>query len=60
MSVSKKGLKGFQKTPEEEQKSKRIYVYLTEKEHEAFKEYCNVKNKSLSNDIRDYILKCIP
>ena len=60
MSASKKGLKKKKKTPIEEQKSKRINVYLTEKEHEAFKEYCNVKNKSLSNVIRDYILKCIP
>lgn len=59
MGITEKGKKGFQKTPENEQKNKRINVYLTNDEYDKFKEYCNVKNVSKSNVIRDYILECI-
>ena len=43
MGITEKGKKGFQKTPENEQKNKRINVYLTSDEYDKFKEYCNVK-----------------
>ena len=59
MGNTEKGKKGFQKTPESEQKNKRINVYLTSEEYDKFKDYCNVKNESKSNVIRDYILRCI-
>ena len=59
MGNVEKGKKGFQKTPENEQKNKRINVYLTSEEYDKFKDYCNVKNESKSNVIRDYILRCI-
>ena len=59
MGNTEKGKKGFQKTPENEQKNKRINVYLTSEEYDKFKDYCNVKNESKSNVIRDYILRCI-
>ena len=59
MGITEKGKKGFQPTPENEQKNKRINVYLTSLEHKAFKEYCDSKNTTQSNIIRDYILKCI-
>lgn len=59
MGITEKGKKGFQKTPESEQKNKRINVYLTNDEYDKFKEYCNAKNVSKSNVIRDYILECI-
>jgi len=59
MGITEKGKKGFQPTPESEQKNKRIGVYLTVDEYNKFKEYCNVKKESKSNVIRELILKCI-
>lgn len=59
MGITEKGKKGFQSAPENEQKNKRINVYLTSDEYDKFKEYCNVKNLSKSNVIRELILRCI-
>lgn len=59
MGITQKGKKGFQPRPENQQKNKRINVYLTSDEHIAFKKYCDSKNTTQSNLIRDYILKCI-
>ena len=49
MGITEKGKKGFQSTPENEQKNKRINVYLTNDEYDKFKQYCDVKKQSKSN-----------
>ena len=59
MGITEKGKKGFQSTPEGEQKSKRINVYLTSDELEAFKQYCSDKNNTQSNVLRSFVLDCI-
>ena len=59
MGITEKGKKGFQKTPESEQKNKRINVYLTSDEYDRFKEYCNAKNNTQSNVLRSFVLDVI-
>lgn len=59
MGITEKGKKGFQSTPENEQKNKRINVYLTSDEYDRFKEYCNVKNLTQSNVLRSFVLDVI-
>tara|TARA_B100000768_G_scaffold147797_1_gene141481 strand:- start:260 stop:439 length:180 start_codon:yes stop_codon:yes gene_type:complete len=59
MGFTKKGLKGFQKIDEEEQKSKRTLTYLTKSESKKLKDYCNDNNIHVSSLIRDLILKII-
>ena len=59
MGITEKGKKGFQSTPENEQKNKRINVYLTSDELESFTQYCNVKNQSKSNVLRSFVLDVI-
>ena len=59
MGNTEKGKKGFQSSPENEQKNKRINVYLTSDELEAFKQYCNDKNTTQSNVLRSFVLGCI-
>jgi len=59
MGNTEKGKKGFQSSPDNEQKNKRINVYLTSDELEAFKKYCNVKNLTQSNVLRSFVLDCI-
>ena len=59
MGITEKGKKGFQKTPESEQKTKRINVYLTNDEYNKFKQYCNVKETTQTSVMREYILDCI-
>tara|TARA_R110002020_G_C16194319_1_gene765755 strand:+ start:764 stop:952 length:189 start_codon:yes stop_codon:yes gene_type:complete len=59
MGITEKGKKGFQKTPLNEQKNKRINVYLTNDEYNKFKEYCNVKETSQTSVLHNHILECI-
>ena len=59
MGNTEKGKKGFQSSPENEQKNKRINVYLTSDELEAFKQYCSDKNNTQSNVLRSFVLDCI-
>ena len=59
MGITEKGKKGFQKTDEVTHLKKRINVYLTSDELEAFKKYCNVKNDTQSNVLRSFVLDCI-
>jgi|TARA_R110001606_G_C15036355_1_gene611647 hypothetical protein len=59
MGITEKGKKGFQSMPTEEQRNKRISVYLTEEEHLKLKKYCSTQKETQSNIIRDFILKII-
>lgn len=59
MGKTEKGKKGFQPTPKEQQRTKKLQIQLTPDEHRLLTDYCNNKVITKSDFIRDYIFKNI-
>ena len=55
MGNSVTGKKNSKTINEEDNKSKKITFYLTEKEHQNFIEYCDKNNINSSEFLRDYV-----
>ncbi len=59
MGKTEKGKKGFQPTPKEQQRTKKLQIQLTPNEYSLLTDYCNNKGITKSDFIRDYIFKNI-
>jgi len=59
MGKTEKGKKGFQPTPKEQQRTKKLGIQLTPDEYSLFSDYCKNKGITKSDFIRDYICKHI-
>jgi len=49
---SRKGLRGFQSVPDEEQKTERLIIKLTKKQRDFIRVYCKKKEITMSDLVR--------